>query len=124
MNCPARGTPGLTGTARAAPPMTLRRAVHSVHSNLIRECLPLFPGLQDSAFPELRILQQKRQPVQMPTRPNYQQRCSLHNRNPQSEDGLLRVYKIFNVKLNADLVVLSACKLAWEKMLRAKDWSG
>jgi CHAT domain-containing protein len=37
---------------------------------------------------------------------------SLVNRNGRRQDGLLRLYDVYNLRLNADLVVLSACRTA------------
>ena len=45
-------------------------------------------------------------------------------RNGESDDGLLKMSDIFNLRLNADLVVLSACETARGKMSRGEGIVG
>ena len=49
---------------------------------------------------------------------------SLVNQKGQSEDGVLRLHEIYNLQLNADLVVLSACGTALGKEVRGEGLIG
>jgi CHAT domain-containing protein len=49
---------------------------------------------------------------------------SLVNKKGEAEDGFLRLNEIYNLKLNADLVVLSGCQTALGKQLRGEGLIG
>ncbi|HLF83664.1 MAG TPA: CHAT domain-containing protein [Blastocatellia bacterium] len=49
---------------------------------------------------------------------------SLVNEQGQPQDGFLRFHEIYNLKLNADLVVLSACQTALGKEVRGEGLIG
>ncbi len=64
-------------------------------------------GLIDSRHPELSSLV-----------------LSLVDKNGRRQDGLLRLHDIYNMKLNADLVVLSACQTALGQEIRGEGLLG
>lgn len=49
---------------------------------------------------------------------------SLYDRKRHAQDGFLRAHEIYNLKLNADLVVLSACRTAGDKVVRGEGLIG
>ena len=49
---------------------------------------------------------------------------SLFDRKGRPQDGALRLHEIYNLKLNADLVVLSACQTALGKEVRGEGLVG
>jgi CHAT domain-containing protein len=49
---------------------------------------------------------------------------SLVNKDGESVDGFLRLYDVYNLKLNADLVVLSACQTALGKEMTGEGLVG
>jgi CHAT domain-containing protein len=49
---------------------------------------------------------------------------SLIDRNGNPQDGFLRLHEIYNLKLNADLVVLSACQTALGEEVRSEGLIG
>ncbi len=49
---------------------------------------------------------------------------SLYDKNGKSQDGFLRLNQIYNLNLNSDLVVLSACQTALGKDVRGEGLIG
>jgi CHAT domain-containing protein/Tfp pilus assembly protein PilF len=82
------------------------RFIHFAVHGLLNEARPQFSGLvlslpQTNANPKSEI------------------------RNPKSvEDGLLQVYEIFNLRLNAEMVVLSACETGLGKEVKGEGLIG
>ena len=48
---------------------------------------------------------------------------SLVDADGRTSDGFLRLHELFNLRLPADLVVLSACQTALGRDVRGKGWS-
>jgi CHAT domain-containing protein len=49
---------------------------------------------------------------------------SLVDEQGHSQDGFLQLHEVYNLKLNADLVVLSACKTALGKKIKGEGLVG
>ncbi|MGH9752292.1 MAG: CHAT domain-containing protein [Blastocatellia bacterium] len=49
---------------------------------------------------------------------------SLVNEEGRDQEGFLRAHEIYNLKLNADLIVLSACSTALGKEIRGEGLAG
>ena len=64
-------------------------------------------GLIDSRYPALSALA-----------------LSQFNRQGESQDGFLRLHDIYKLKLNADVVVLSACQTALGRQIRSEGLVG
>jgi CHAT domain-containing protein/Tfp pilus assembly protein PilF len=74
------------------------RMIHFSTHGYVNEARPRFSGLVLSLSPN----------------------SSAEKTNPPTEDGLLAAYEIFNLKLNADLVVLSACETGLGKEVKGE----
>jgi CHAT domain-containing protein len=87
------------------------RFIHFAVHGLLNEAKPQFSGFV----------------LSLPRTQQNPQSNSTHrvDRNPQlAEDGLLQVYEIFDLRLNAELVVLSACETGLGKEVRGEGLIG
>lgn len=82
------------------------RIVHFSTHGYVNEARPRFSGLVLSSPPSTNL------------EPKTSPQSAIGNR--QSEDGLLAAYEIFNLKLRADLVVLSACETGLGKEVKGE----
>jgi CHAT domain-containing protein len=84
------------------------RVIHLAAHGLLNENRPQFSGLV----------------VSLPRAGTSEGAAGSAGSRRSSEDGLLQVYEIFNMRLNADLVVLSACETGLGKEMRGEGIVG
>jgi len=90
------------------------RYIHFATHGLLNEQRPYYSGLI------LSLPKYGKAPAALPA----DKGATTRSDQPQIEDGLLQVYEIFGLKLNADLVVLSACETGLGKELRGEGLVG
>ena len=122
--------------AKTAGRLNDYRYVHFATHGLLNEARPPYSGLILSLTDSARTQTPASQPLALrgPTANGVSRNTTSNeeakdgtsslNARPQSEDGLLQVYEVFNLKLNADLVVLSACETGLGKEVKGEGLIG
>ena len=101
------------------------RYVHFATHGLLNEEMPHYSGLILSLARAIeRPAAARGKPGQPNSDPAPQRNPQSAISNPQSEDGLLQVYEVFDLKINADLVVLSACETGLGKEVKGEGLVG
>lgn len=108
---------------KTAGQLSQYRFVHFATHGLLNEDRPSYSGLilsladGDKNSPSAA-------PAPAPADPKLNGTPHPALRTPRSEDGLLQVYEIFNLKLGADLVALSACETGLGKEVKGEGLVG
>ena len=100
------------------------RMVHFAVHGLLNENKPQYSGLVLSLPRDEKETTETKKAVTADTVASSGNLASDADNATHVEDGLLQVYEIFNLKMNADLVVLSACETGLGKETRGEGLVG
>ena len=108
---------------KAADRASQYRFVHFAVHGLLNESKPQYSGLVLSLPRSQSEKTAAQEAISIPTT-TLTNGVNVTDNGSRVEDGLLQVYEIFNLKLNADLVVLSACETGLGKDVKGEGLVG